>query len=71
MEFTQHSTGLPLGNQVDGLPGALHSTEAVWGPHGVFGPAPIGKSDHKKIGDVWNCNINCPNVSFKFQNVYF
>ena len=24
--ITQHSTGLSLGNQVDGLPGALHHT---------------------------------------------
>ena len=24
IEFTQHSTGLSLGNLVDGLPGALH-----------------------------------------------
>ena len=31
IEFTQHSTGLSLGNLVDGLPGALQrNTEALW-----------------------------------------
>ena len=40
IEFTQHSTGLSLGNLVDGLPGALH-TEALWGGQGVLGPAAI------------------------------
>ena len=34
-------------NLVDGLPSARH-TEAVWGPHGVFGPAAIGTL-HKKM----------------------
>ena len=46
MEFTRHSTGLWLGNLVDGLPGALHS-EALRGAQGVFGPAPIGTLDKK------------------------
>ena len=47
MEVTQHSTGLSFGNQVDGLPGALH-TEALWGGQGVFGPAPIYALDKKR-----------------------
>ena len=47
-EFTQHSTGLLLRNQVDGLPGSLH-TEAVWAPHGSFESAPIDKLDQQKI----------------------
>ena len=34
------STGPSDVNLVDGLPSARH-TEAVGGPHGVFGPAPI------------------------------
>ena len=41
-------TGPSLGNQVDGLPSARH-TEAVWGPHGVFGPAPIHAPDPLKL----------------------
>ena len=41
-------TGPSLGNQVDGLPSARH-TEAVWGPHGVFGPAAIGTLDPRKL----------------------
>ena len=36
-----------LGNQVDALPSARH-TEAVLGPHGVFGPAPIHEHDPRK-----------------------
>ena len=43
-----HSMGLSDGNQVDGLPAAQH-TKAVWGPHGVFGPAPIDKSGPRKL----------------------
>ena len=43
-----HSTGLSDGKQVDGLQSARH-TEAVWGPHGVFGPALIDKSDPQKL----------------------
>ena len=49
MEFTQNSTGLSLGNLVDGLPGALHNTEALWGGQGVFRPAAIGTLAKKKI----------------------
>ena len=41
------STSLPDVNLVDGLPSARH-TEAVWGAHGVFGPAPIwGRGSRK------------------------
>ena len=47
-KFTQHSSGPWLGNLVDGLPGALHNTEALWGGQGVFGPAPIGTLDKNK-----------------------
>ena len=47
-EFTKHSTGLSLGTQVDGLPGAFH-TEVLWAPHGVYGPAPIEYLEEKKI----------------------
>ena len=46
-EFTQHSTGLSLGNQVDGSPVALH-TEAVWGGQGALGPAAIDTLDNKQ-----------------------
>ena len=38
------STSLSDGDLVDGLPSARH-TEAVGGPHGVFGPAPICNLD--------------------------
>ena len=48
IEFAKTSTGLSLGNQVDGLPGALH-TEALGGPHGVFGPAPIYTLEPQEI----------------------
>ena len=41
-----NSTSLSDVNLVDGLPSARH-TEAVGGPHGVFGPAPIGTLDQK------------------------
>ena len=41
-------TGPSIGNQVDGLPSARH-TRAVWGPHGVLGPAPIGEHDPRKF----------------------
>ncbi len=36
------------GNQVDGLPRALH-TEAVGGSRGVWGSAPIPTLDHRKL----------------------
>ena len=52
LEFPEHSTGLSLGNQVDGLPGALHNTEAVRAAHGSFGLAPIDKLDQKNIEKV-------------------
>ena len=52
MEFTQNSTGLSLGNLVDGLPGALHNTEALWGGQGVFGPAPIDTLAKKQIVNI-------------------
>ena len=41
-----YSTSLSDVNLVDGLPSAWH-TEAVWGAHGVFGPAPIYTLDQK------------------------
>ena len=41
LEFTEHSTGLSLGKQVDGLPSARQSTEAVEASHGGLGPEPI------------------------------
>ena len=48
------STSLPDVNLVDGLPSARH-TEAVWGAHGVFGPAPICNL-HKKMYEIeQNC----------------
>ena len=52
ISLTQHSTGLSLGNQVDGLPSARHNTEALWDVQGVFGPAPIDKLDQNKIENV-------------------
>ena len=48
------STSLPDVNLVDGLPSARH-TEAVWGPHGVFGPAAIGTFDQKMYKIKQNC----------------
>ena len=47
ISVTQHSTGLSLGNQVDGLPSARH-TEAFWGGQAVFGPAAIHALDKHK-----------------------
>ena len=41
LQLIQHSTGLSLGNLVDGLPCALHNTEALWWGQGVFRPAAI------------------------------
>jgi hypothetical protein len=38
--YQPYSTSISDGNLVDGLPSARH-TEAIGGPHGVFGPAPI------------------------------
>ena len=61
IEFTEHSTGLSLGNLVDGLPGALH-TEALWGGQGVFGPATIDTLDKKKIENCSNRQLNFANV---------
>ena len=52
MEFTQNSTGLSLGNLVDGLPGALHNAEALWGGQGVLGLAPIDILAKKKIVNI-------------------
>ena len=40
------STSISDVNLVDGLPSARHA-EAVWGAHGVFGPAPICTLDQK------------------------
>ena len=48
IQFARHSTGLSLGNLVDGLPGALHNTEAVWRGQGAFGPAAIDTLDKTK-----------------------
>ena len=44
--ISRSSTSPPGVNQVDGLPPVLN-TEAVWGAHGVFGPAAIGNLDQK------------------------
>ena len=54
-------TGPSLGNQVDGLLSARH-TEAVWGPCGVFGPAPIGAKDCKNIIDFFSGKVKRANV---------
>ena len=45
--FFPDSTSLSDVNLVDGLPSARHITEAVWGAHGVFGPATIYTLDQK------------------------
>ena len=68
MEFTQHATGLSLGNLVDGLPGALH-TEALWGGQGVFGPAAIGTLAKKNIVILSTRMFNFPNNLMNFKNV--
>ena len=62
MEFNKKSTGLSLGNLVDGLPGALHNTEALWGGQGVFGPVPIDTLAKKKIINIRNSKLDSPNV---------
>ena len=56
IKLFSYSTGLSLGNQVDGLPGALH-TGAVWGVQGAFRPAPIYELDPRKLKIDRNCNI--------------
>ena len=40
--------------------------EAVWAPHGRFGPAPIDALDQKQIENDWNRKFKCPSVSLKF-----
>ena len=71
MEITIISKGLSLENQVDGLPGASHRTEAVWALHGSFWPAPIATLDKEKIENVLNRTLNCPKVLFKLKkNMY-
>ena len=51
------SSTSPLGvNQVDGLPPVLN-TEAVGGPHGVFGPAAIGTFDQKMYMIEQKCHM--------------
>ena len=54
MGLSPDSTSLPDVNLVDGLPSARH-TEAVWGAHGVFGPAPICNFDQKMYEIEQNC----------------
>ena len=62
IEFHQHSTGLSLRNLVDGLSGALHNTEALWGGQGVFRPASLHTLDTKKIENVSNRNSDLPSL---------
>ena len=52
--FSPDSTSLSDVNLVDGLPSARH-TEAVWGAHGVFGPATICTLDQKMYEIEQNC----------------
>ena len=47
------STSPPGVHSVDGLPPVLN-TEAVWVPHGWFGPAPIHALDQKRIEIIEN-----------------
>ena len=56
------STGLPGGNQVDGLPLVRH-TEAVVGPHGGSGSAPTGKIEVRKSKIEENCKFTLPERS--------
>ena len=63
------STSISDVNLVDGLPSARH-TEAVWGAHGVFGPAPIGNFDKKMYVIEQNCYRQLDAVSFKLKFVY-
>ena len=53
------------GNLVDGLLRALH-TEAVGGPHGEMGPAPIGKLDPRKLSFERKC---CGKLNQRFVQV--
>ena len=57
LEFTSSSTGLSLGNQVDGLPGALH-TEALGTPHGGYVPAADDTLDKTKIQNIFETVIS-------------
>ena len=59
---SRSSTSLSDVNLVDGLPSAWH-TEAVWGAHGVFGPAPIYALDQKMYNIEQNCYMKT-SVSF-------
>ena len=67
--MSPNSTGLPDVNLVDGLPSARH-TEAVWGAHGVFGPAAIYDSVEKCLRLSKNVMQRCIDVSFKKKFVY-
>ena len=67
MKLFSYSTGLSLGNQVDGLPGALH-TEAVWGVQGAFGPAAIHAHAKKKIVNIFLCMLRFLNVLSIYRN---
>ena len=50
------SASFPDVNLMDGLPSARH-TEAVGGPHGVFGPAPIGNFDKQMYKIERKCHM--------------
>ena len=60
------STSLPDVNLVDGLPSARH-TEAVWGAHGVFGPATICNLDKKMYEIQQNCYRKAKQRSVKVR----
>ena len=66
MGFFPDSTSLPDVNLVDGLPSARH-TEAVGGPHGVFGPAPICALDQKMYKIERKCYRKAKQCSVKVQ----
>ena len=62
-----YSTSLSGGNQVDGLPRALH-TGAVWGVQEAFGPAAIHAHAKKQIINIFLCMLRFPNVLGIYKN---
>ena len=59
-DFVNYSASLSGGNLVDGLPRALHNTDAVGVSHGGFGPAPICKLDPRKLRFEEKCCEKLP-----------
>ena len=61
--FPGHSTSLSGGSLVEGLPPARLNTEAVEGPHGGLGPAPIDALDLRKLKNERKSVLTLPEGS--------